>query len=182
MPTQEDIMDSSRATDASPASGVKASFWQRRVLQPVISQLRQGVTPEKLSQSLAWGAVLGIIPILGTSTLLAGIVAIRLKLNHVAIQVTNWLIYPLQILLIIPFLRAGNWLFMREQVPLSIQEITNAFSADFFAALSELGWLAARAIVAWSLLALPMVVLLTMIFTPVMRQLNDRIHGRKVRS
>ena len=62
----------SAATVNSPAPAVRKSFWKRRVVTPLIAQLKQGVTPEKLALTVALGLVLGIFPILGATTLLCG--------------------------------------------------------------------------------------------------------------
>jgi len=173
------LLDAAKPEFALPD---QPNFWQRKLIQPLISQIKQGATPKLLALSLAWGIMLGIFPILGTTTLLCGIAAIRLKLNHIAIQTINWLIYPLQLLLIIPFLRMGNWIFGREQFPLSVIEITEAFQRDFWAALNELGWVALRGIVAWTLVAIPLVYILYRAFTPVLRHLSENVFGKKTLS
>jgi uncharacterized protein (DUF2062 family) len=151
------------------------SFWRRRLVDPLIDQLKQGATPEKLAQSLAWGAVIGVFPILGTTSFLCGIAAIVLKLNHIAIQTINWLVYPLQFFLIIPFLRLGNIIFRHEQFTMSLGEITEMFANDFWAAAQNLGGLAARGIAAWALVALPAVWLLSRILLPPIRHLAVKV-------
>src|SRR5256885_328582 len=69
----------------------------RRIIAPILAQLRQGITPEKIALTLALGAALGIFPILGASTLLCAIAGIWLRLNQPVIQLTNYLVYPLQL-------------------------------------------------------------------------------------
>ena len=84
---------------------------EEKVLKPIRGLLSQGVTPKKMSQALAAGFVLGITPMLGISSILAVAVAAVFKLNQVAIQVANWAAYPAQILVFIPFIRMGEWIF-----------------------------------------------------------------------
>ena len=91
----------------------RASWWQRRVVAPIVQQLRQGITPQKIALTLALGGVLGIFPILGATTLLCGIAGVWLRLNQPIIQLVNYLVYPLQIALLIPFYRAGFPIFDR---------------------------------------------------------------------
>ncbi len=57
------------------------SWWRRRIVAPVIAQLKQGATPEKLALTVALGFILGVFPILGSATLLCGLVAWALRLN-----------------------------------------------------------------------------------------------------
>ena len=61
------------------------SFLQKEKLEPMLTrlkesiknQLTQGVTPEKLSQSLTAGVLIGCFPIIGVSTLLSGLPQIK---------------------------------------------------------------------------------------------------------
>lgn len=151
------------------------SFWRRRVIEPLAAQLKQGATPEKLAQSMAWGFTLGIFPILGTPSILCGIAGVVLRLNHIAIQTVNWLVYPLQIVLIIPFLKLGNRLFGFGELNLSLKEIALMFEQDFGHAALELGGLALRGIVAWVLVALPLNFVLRRILLPPIRHLAVKV-------
>lgn len=94
------------------------SAWRRRVVDPVLAQLRQGVTPPQVALTLALGAALGLFPILGATTALCAVAGVALRLNQPLIQLVNYLVYPLQLLLLIPFYRAGEKLFGAEPVPL----------------------------------------------------------------
>ena len=66
------------------------SVLEKRVLVPIRMLLSQGVTPEKMSQALAAGFVLGMTPMLGISSILAVTVAAFFRLNQVAIQIANY--------------------------------------------------------------------------------------------
>ena len=55
--------------------------------------------------------VIGVFPVLGLTTLLCALVALVLRLNQPAIQLVNYLMYPLQLALIVPFLKAGDSVF-----------------------------------------------------------------------
>ena len=68
----------------------------------------QGHTPEKIALSVALGITFGLFPIFGTTTLLCVVAAIALRLNHPAIQLANQVMYPLQIPLIVVFIRMGE--------------------------------------------------------------------------
>jgi uncharacterized protein (DUF2062 family) len=95
-------------------------FLARRIVAPILELLRQGVTPQKIALSLAFGFGFGIFPVLGVSTILCTIVAIVFRLNLPAIQLVNYLVAPLQLALIIPFVRIGEHLLRVAPQPLSI--------------------------------------------------------------
>src|SRR3954453_19919619 len=99
-----------------------ASLARRKLVDPILELLRQGVTPEKLALSLAFGLGIGIFPVLGVSTVLCTVVAIVLRVNLPAIQLVNYLASPLQLALIIPFVRVGEPLLGLKEQPLSIKE------------------------------------------------------------
>jgi uncharacterized protein (DUF2062 family) len=65
---------------------MNCSFLHRRLIQPLIDLLRQGVTPEKLALSIVLGLILGVFPVLGSTTALAALV---LRPNLPTIQIVN---------------------------------------------------------------------------------------------
>jgi uncharacterized protein (DUF2062 family) len=154
---------------------VHPSFWQRRIVAPIVAQLRQGITPEKIALTIALGLVLGIFPILGSTTLLCGLAAVTLRLNQPIIQLVNYFVYPLQLALIIPLYRAGEILFRQAPVPLSIPLIFARFRADFWQFLRDFGMIAVQGVVVWCLLAPLVVAILYFSLRPALRTLAGRI-------
>lgn len=132
------------------------SIWQRRVADPVKALLLQGVTPERIALSMSAGAVLGVFPVLGTTTVLCTVVALAGRLNLVAIQIVNWLVYPLQIALLIPFFRAGEWLFRAPPLSLTPSELVAMFRDDFRGSIVALWDTTWHAVVAWLAFGIPL--------------------------
>lgn len=137
-------------------SAAGGSLFQRRVVAPVLAQLRQGITPEKIALTAALGAALAVFPILGSTTLLCGLAAWWLRLNQPIIQLVNYLCYPLQFALLLPFYRAGEW-FGAPQVALSIPELLARFQAGPMQFIADFGLVALGGIAAW-LVAAPLVI------------------------
>lgn len=157
------------------AAPAPASWWQRRVVTPIVAQLRQGITPEQIALTLALGAVLGIFPILGATTLLCGVAGIWLRLNQPAIQLVNYLVYPAQIALLIPFYRAGERMFGAEPVPIvNVPELMARFGADPWQFLLDYGKVGLYGIAVWALVALPLTALLYALLKPTLVTLSAR--------
>jgi uncharacterized protein (DUF2062 family) len=57
------------------------SWIPRRLFEPLLDLLKQGISPGRLALSVAIGIVVGNIPILGLSTILCTIIALTLRLN-----------------------------------------------------------------------------------------------------
>jgi uncharacterized protein (DUF2062 family) len=130
------------------------TWWQRRVVAPIVAQLRQGITPQQIALTLALGSVLGIFPILGATTLLCAIVGVWLRLNQPIIQLVNYLVYPVQVLLLIPFYRAGERLFGAEPVPIvNVPDLIARFGAGPWQFMIDYGRVGLYGIVVWCLVA-----------------------------
>ena len=158
------------------ASSADGSFWQRKVVTPILAQLRQGITPEKIAFTAALGAVIAVFPILGSTTLLCGVAAWALRLNQPIIQLVNYLCYPLQFLLLIPFWRAGEW-FGAPHVALSIPELMARFQAAPWPFMQEFAGVALGGIAAWLLVAPVAVAAIHFTLRPVLRRASARLRS-----
>jgi uncharacterized protein (DUF2062 family) len=131
-----------------------------RIRDPILGMLRHGLSPKGLAWSLAAGLALGIIPLLGTSTALCVGVALAFRLNQPAMQLANYLAYPLQILLLFPFIRMGEGLFGTRHQTISLAHIQAALRADAWGAIQMFWTSLWHASVVWLLVVpIPMVLL-----------------------
>ncbi|HEX4005100.1 MAG TPA: DUF2062 domain-containing protein [Acidobacteriaceae bacterium] len=129
------------------------TFVERRIVNPLLAILRQGTTPRMLACSLACGVVCGVFPVVGATTILCFGAAFLFRLNQPAAQLVNYLIYPLQLVLILPFIRAGAGVLRMQGTHLSLQQLIAIFRHDGGHALPILWRLAVEGIVAWALIA-----------------------------
>ena len=162
---------------------MKQGFFHRRVIEPILNLLRQGITPEKVALSIAFGIALGVFPVIGATTLLCALAAVVLRLNLPAIQLVNYFVYPLQIALLLPFIRFGEVIFrVRDPLPFSITQILQMISTDVGNAISTLWTSTIHAIVAWCLVGPPAVLLLYVILAPVLRRMSALYHVARAKS
>jgi uncharacterized protein (DUF2062 family) len=148
------------------------TFWQRRLRDPLVNQLTQGITPEKLALTLAVGSALALFPILGTTTLLCLVVGIILRLNQPIIQMVNYLFTPIHIPLIFVLFRFGESLFDVPHVKFSIKylrEMYDLFSDDRNLFFARFGDTVLHAVIAWALLAPAWILAVYFIARPVLR-------------
>ena len=99
-----------------------AAWLRRRLVDPLLRLLRQGMAPERLALCVAIGIVVGNIPILGVSSKLCGIIAVVFRLNLPAIQLVQAAMAPTQVLLIVPFVRLGEWILRAPHQAITLQE------------------------------------------------------------
>jgi uncharacterized protein (DUF2062 family) len=130
--------------------------------------LRQGISPRRLALTLALGFAIGCIPVVGVTTTLCVVVAFALRLNFPVIQVANWAAAPLQLVLIVPFVRLGARLFAFGSG--RAVEIGSLLHASPLAMISQVGSMAGQALLAWLLIAVPAVALMTVMLTTLLRR------------
>ena len=154
-----------------------------RVGKPILTLLRQGASPDRLAVSFALGAIIGVFPLVGATTAICAAVAVVFRLNLPVIQIANYLVYALQLALLIPFVKFGAFLFQVPPPPLSLEELTALFAADFWGTFASFFWVIARAAAAWAVAALPAAAVLSAALIPLFRRIQRaRINGRSVLS
>ncbi len=92
---------------------------RQRVGEPIVALLRMGTSPQRIAISIAVGTIIGVLPLLGSTTALCFVIAVALRLNLVAMQAFNWLVAGPQLIMILPFIRLGEWLYRAP--PLGLQ-------------------------------------------------------------
>jgi hypothetical protein len=155
------------------------TLWRRKVVRPIVDLLRQGLTPEKLAFTIALGIALGVTPVLGSTMLLCSLAAFAFRLNLAAIQLVNWLVYPFQLALLIPFYRIGGWAFRTPPSELSVVHILAFIRTDIFRAVATLWIVTIHALAAWLLLGTIATGLLYLLLVPVLRGMRNRIRPAK---
>ncbi len=144
------------------------SRWLAGRKRQIEGWLLQGISPRKLALTLALGFAVGCIPVVGVPTLLCAALAVALKLNLPAIQAANYLAMPLQVLLILPFMRLGGWMFAFGHPQATAAE--TLLHGSPLKLIWASGSLAGEALGAWMVIAGPSVVLMTLALTLVLRR------------
>jgi uncharacterized protein (DUF2062 family) len=150
------------------------SLWRRRVIDPIHSQLSQGISPEKIAFTIALGAVLGIFPVLGSTTILCTLAGLLLRLNQPVLQLVNYLVYPLQLTLIPVFIRIGESLFRAPHIPFSIPQLLEKFRAAPLVFFHEFAMTFVHCISAWVLVAPFVSIALYFALHPALKRLAGR--------
>jgi uncharacterized protein (DUF2062 family) len=134
-----------------------------------------GASPEKLAWSIAVGLLIGINPILGSTTVLCLAVAFVLRLNVAASQLGNHIVYPLQIILVIPFIHMASRIFHTAPMPLSANDLLRA-AREHPVALSRQLWLWEwHAFLLWAVVAAIAIPIIALALIPFLRKLLQRV-------
>lgn len=129
--------------------------------------LKEGMSLKKISLSLALGVGLGIFPVLGMTTLLCTFAAFALRLNLPAIQVVNFMVYPLQIILLAPFYGTGSWLFGKEGWHMISENMIESIQNDLWGSIANFWDLTLYAVFTWLIVSPFLILLLYSVLKPV---------------
>jgi uncharacterized protein (DUF2062 family) len=140
--------------------------------EKVLEYLQCGLAPRQLAFTLALGFAIGCIPLLGVTTAICALLALILRLNMPAIQTANFVAMPLQVVLLIPFLRLGQWLFRGQSIAFNPKVLAVQIEAAPWHVLAQMSGLFGHALLAWLLTAGPALLLMTLLLTPVMHRVS----------
>ena len=120
------------------------------------------------------GMGIGIFPLFGLATLICTIVAIVFRLDLRALQVANYLMFPLQILLILPLVRLGETMFGVKPFPLYPPQMISMLQHNMFGTLRGVVLVAEHALVAWVVAAPVSMALIYFSLTPYLLSLAKK--------
>ncbi|QMV18027.1 DUF2062 domain-containing protein [Granulicella sp. 5B5] len=147
---------------------------ERVVVEPLLRLMRMGATPERLAWSLALGVVVGVNPLFGSTTLLVLGLAAAFRLNLVASQLGNHMMYPLEIALFPLFLKLGSLVFATERPPMEGHHLLAAVRHhpwDTTRALWLWEW---HALVVWVVCAAVTMPLVALALRPLLRRMMHK--------
>jgi uncharacterized protein (DUF2062 family) len=155
-----------------PAPPPKRTFWQRRLTDPLIALLTQGVTPDKLAATLAVGTACSMLPFLGLTTFLNLGIGLWLRMNQPIMQTLNYLLAPLHLVMIVFYVRLGERLWGATETPFQISDMLRSFrDASFAEFFQRFGMAGVHAATAW-IISVPLIIVgIYYPIRPVMRKL-----------
>ena len=142
----------------SKSNGTRALIIQRLKIL-FHDQLKQGRCPRDLALAFALGSTLGIMPLVWGTSLICIIIASWLRVNQVVMQLANYLMYPLQIILFIPYLILGEKLFTTSFLPENHLQLLDQIKQTPFLFFSHLWQSNLQGLIAWLVIS-PLVFIL----------------------
>jgi uncharacterized protein (DUF2062 family) len=142
---------------------------------PVIGLLRTGASPRRLAWSLALGLVVGVNPLLGSTTVVALALASALRLNLVASQVGNHAVYPLEWLMFPVFIKVGSIVFRTPAIPLGGKALLDQVTRHPWDTTRLLWMWEWHALIVWAGFAAVVMPLLALGLCPVLVKMKQRM-------
>lgn len=155
------------------------NWLKKRLLDPLLAFLKQGLSPKDLALCVALGVGVGLFPVLGVSTPVLTILALTLRLNLAAIQLVSYSISPLQLALIIPFMRLGENVLGSAPQPMSISAAMDLLTEGVLHAIVTLWDAIVHATLGWLLVAPLFILVGYKILVPIFSRLSATLGSEK---
>jgi uncharacterized protein (DUF2062 family) len=143
-----------------------------------VGLLKHGADPDRLAWSLALGIVIGINPLLGSTTLVVLALAAIFRLNLVASQVGNHSMYPMQLLLFPVFIKLGSMVFGTDRLPIHGKELYEAVKHHPWDTTKLLWTWEWHALIVWVVVAAVALPAIAMGVKPVLEKMARRMKRR----
>ena len=125
----------------------------KKIKKTAFEYMRMGLRPSGIAAAISFGIVMGVFPIYGPVSLLCLALAALFRLNLPTAFAAYYSMTFTKPILIIPFLRMGEFLFQADPMPLSLAQLTTRFVSDTLGTLSEFGWSFVHAMAGWLFVA-----------------------------
>ena len=160
---------------AHSATPKRHNWAYRRIALPVLALLRMGASPKKLAWSIAVGLLIGINPVLGSTTVFCLAASTIFRLNLAASQLANHIVYPLELILVIPFIHLSSRIFGTAPIPLSASELLRAAREHPLELTRQLWRWEWHAFLLWIAIATVAIPVIALALTPILRKLLVRV-------
>ncbi len=171
-------LDANSQVDEKSKARAGSSLFQRRIIDPLLDLLRVGTTPRRLAWSLALGCVVGVNPLLGSTTIVCLVLAWVFRLNLIASQIANHLMYPLELALFFFFINVGDRVFHTGHMPLERKALVAAVSHHPLATTRLLWTWEWHALLVWAVFAAVAAPLIALALRPPLNGLLHSLHNQ----
>ncbi|MGA7827046.1 MAG: DUF2062 domain-containing protein [Geobacteraceae bacterium] len=132
----------------------------RRTIRNLVEKIFiQGISPQKLALTISLGIFIGTVPVIWGSTIICAALAFIFRLNQPGIQAANYLVYPIQLAMIVPFYSMGARIFpWGPSLPVDIT--LKKIMENWFGNIALILVATLKAIAAWLLIVAPLSLLL----------------------
>lgn len=143
-----------------------------RKAKKLLALIKLSTNARTTALSVTFGFYFGIFPVIGATTMLCIIAALIFRLDHLITQLVNWLVFPLQILFIIPFYKTGGILLANYSPVATAQKLSfsGLLSPGSIKTISEAITSAIGGIVVWGLFTATTFYFVYMIVFPICRR------------
>ena len=172
-----DLMETKRQNILSGIGRLRCAATMREGLKAIF---RSGLSARQIVLTICVGSAIGVLPVVWGSTLICFLLAFLFRLKHAAVQAVNFLMYPVQFALFVPFYCLGKRL-----VPWGPAMSSQSLSLDRLISTESLGtgmWLMGKALLGWLVTVPPVAVVFYLLACLWLRKGSSLVFFRKDRN
>lgn len=158
---------------------IKQKLFRIKPVRKLVKLLRQGTSPHKMALSITMGLLLGVIPTFGFVAFMCAALALWLRLNVPLTLSALYLMQPVHIVLFVPFLRMGEFIFDLPRLPFSPDTLMHRIRTDWWGTLGQIGTNNLAAVGAWLIVSIPASFLLYGILLMLLKKFKKEPKGEK---
>lgn len=147
---------------------------KHRHLQRVIVYFRKDANPASLARNITIGILISISPFIGFTTASLALAAALFRLNFPFVLALSYLVYPLQLLLVVPYIRLGEELLEKEHMGMTLGSMKALFNEGFIYAMKELWQANVCGFASWFILSIPIGLAMYFLLVQFFRTMGNR--------
>jgi uncharacterized protein (DUF2062 family) len=152
----------------------------KKIRSKLVSLFKQGLSPKQLALSISISILISIFPIFGITTIVLTCIALPLKLNLPIAIALSYIVEPLKLLLMIPFINIGASLLGTEHALITFEAIKTSYQTDFFKTLSFLSYELLCGAIGWAITAIPFLIVFYLFLEMVLKFSSKQISQMKL--
>lgn len=127
----------------------------KKFIQKIKRLLKQGTSKKVLVISLSFGLVFSLIPLPWASTLLISFIGLQLRWNIPLLLLLSYVVFPLQLFLLIPFINFGRWMVGLNPFDLTVEHLSIILDSGWLVFIQALGLQLFFALFGWLVASVP---------------------------
>ncbi len=142
----------------------KSKIWSNLLANKLFQKVKeifcQGISVKEMIIAGVLGALIGVMPFFGVSTMLSTLLAIKFKLNLGVALFFTYAVSPIHPFLFIPFIHLGERIYGVKHTLLTFEAIKIAFQTDITDTIQKLWLEIVCGLTGWLTFALPIFLIL----------------------
>ncbi|BDD02713.1 DUF2062 domain-containing protein [Aureibacter tunicatorum] len=130
-------------------------LYQKNVVAPLKGVLKKGASPHQMALSLTLGAIIGLSPLIGLTTIVCSLLCLLLGLNIISANVSNFLVYPIQLIVFMPFMYWGGKIMGVDLEGIDADLLASMILSDTMTFLRSFGKAFVGALLIWLVASIP---------------------------
>ena len=149
-------------------------LFPKSILSRIGAGIKSGESDSRIAKSMTAGVIAASYPQIACTMLMGFLLGWALRLNHKVVQATRFPLWPLQWILMLPYLRLGEKVAGAEPLQMPLSEIAQLVFTDPLGSFAVLGVPLLHAILGWLIVSAALCPLIFYLSLSLVKRLPQR--------